>query len=100
MAIFVHMVDRLDRGIYMLIRDQETRNELIESAASEFLWESQKVVLLTLNFYLLMREMPCHCKQISCHQDIASNGCFCVAMLARFEEPLQKFGPGLSSSVL
>jgi SagB-type dehydrogenase family enzyme len=94
MAIFIHMVDGLDRGIYMLIRDQEDENELIDSAASEFLWEKPKSCPSDLNFYLLMRgnAMPI-AKQISCHQDIASNGCFCVAMLARFEEPLQKFGP-------
>jgi hypothetical protein len=88
------MVDGLDRGIYFLIRDQEEENELIDSSASEFLWEKPPSCPSDLNFYLLMRgnAMPI-AKQISCHQDIASNGCFCAAMLARFEEPLRKFGP-------
>ena len=30
---------------------------------------------------------------LSCHQDIASDGCFSLAMLAAFSEPLQRYGP-------
>ena len=34
-------------------------------------------------------------QQASCHQNIASDCCFAVAMLAEFEEPLQEIGPWL-----
>ena len=31
--------------------------------------------------------------QISCHQAIASDGCFSLGMIAEFEAPLRKHGP-------
>jgi hypothetical protein len=32
-------------------------------------------------------------RQVSCHQEIASDGCFSLGMLTEFEEPLARFGP-------
>jgi len=34
-------------------------------------------------------------RQAFCHQHIASDGCFTIAMLAEFEEPIQEVGPWL-----
>jgi SagB-type dehydrogenase family enzyme len=94
LALFVHRVDELDRGIYMLIRDREEKKEIQEAISQEFLWEKPENCPSDIDLYLLIRgnAMPA-AKQISCHQNIASDGCFCAAMLARFEEPLRKYGP-------
>ena len=32
-------------------------------------------------------------RQISCNQDIASDGCFSLGMIAQYEEPLARHGP-------
>ncbi len=49
-------------------------------------------------FFLLPQgDLRLMARQSSCHQHIASDGCFTVAMLAEFEEALQEFGPWLYS---
>ena len=32
-------------------------------------------------------------RQISCYQEIASDGCFSLGMIAEYEESLKKYGP-------
>ena len=44
-------------------------------------------------YCLIERDVRAAARQISCHQDIASDGCFSLAMLAAFSGPLQRYGP-------
>lgn len=47
-----------------------------------------------LPLYLLAQgDSRISAKATSCRQDIASDGCFAVAMIARFAEPLKRSGP-------
>ncbi len=39
-------------------------------------------------------DLRAHARDLSCHQDIAADGAFAVAMLARFDAPLESYGPG------
>ena len=39
------------------------------------------------------RDTRAAAREISCQQDIASDGCFSLAMLAAFSGPLERYGP-------
>jgi nitroreductase len=40
----------------------------------------------------MQRDTRAAAREISCQQDIASDGCFSLAMLAEFSEPLERYG--------
>ena len=47
-----------------------------------------------LPLYCLMeRDTRAAAREISCQQDIASDGCFSLAMLASFSDSLERYGP-------
>jgi hypothetical protein len=96
LAIFVHRVDGLRPGLYFLVRDPSTEEALRSEMRPSFLWQRPAGVPPELPFYLLA---PGDCRdaarQLSCHQDIAADGFFSVAMLAEFAEPIQQYGASL-----
>jgi SagB-type dehydrogenase family enzyme len=93
-VIFVHRVEGLEKGLYILIRDPGQKGELKEAMHEDFVWESPSRTPLDIELYLLAQgDSRLAAKETSCRQDIASDGCFAAAMLAAFEEPLQKYGP-------
>ncbi|MBN1235420.1 MAG: SagB/ThcOx family dehydrogenase [Methanotrichaceae archaeon] len=93
-VIFVHRVAELERGLYILLRDAAQIEELRAAMLEEFVWERPSRTPQDLELYLLAQgDGRLAAKEASCRQDIASDGCIAVAMLAQFEEPLQKYGP-------
>lgn len=59
----------------------------------DFAWERPKDVPADLSLYLLQQgDARSSAKLSSCHQDIASDGCFAAAMIAEFEKPLLEIG--------
>jgi len=94
LVLFVHRVEGLQPGLYLLNRNPLRRDVLREILDVEFLWERPASCLEGLELYLLAagdaREAS---MQVSCFQDIASEGCFSVAMLADFAGPLEEIGP-------
>jgi hypothetical protein len=46
-----------------------------------------------LPFYrLLAGDARGAARQLSCHQELASDGCFSLSMIAHFRQPLERFG--------
>lgn len=90
---FAHRVTGLPKGLYLLCRDEREQSRLRAAMRDEFLWEKPEDCPKKLPFYLLVRgDFRKPSMQIACFQEIASEGCFSLAMLARFEEPLRKDG--------
>ena len=91
LAVFVHRVDGLPPGLYLLVRDPQAFDRLRAACRPEFLWE------------VADEELPLRClargdarslaARLSCDQDIAADGFFSLGMLADFEASLQTFGP-------
>jgi hypothetical protein len=91
LAIFVHRVDRLPPGLYMLMRDPQVFDRLRDACRRDFLWE---VVDGQLPLRCLARgDVRALSARLSCDQDIAADGFFSLAMLADFDASLQTFGP-------
>lgn len=90
-ALFVHRVKGLPQGLYFLVRNEDHFDELKKSMLPDFLWTKPEGCPDDLPLYELLRS-DCRklAKQLSCHQDIASDGCFSLGMLARMEPTLRE----------
>jgi nitroreductase len=93
LLIFVHLVDGIEPGLYLLVRDTTQIENLRRAITSEFAWKSVTNKPDNLDFYLLAAGDARHLsRQISCHQDIAAYGCFSLGMIAHFEPVLRESG--------
>jgi SagB-type dehydrogenase family enzyme len=91
LAIFVHRVDEVPPGLYLLMRDPQAFDQLQAAFRPDFLWE------------VADKELPLRClargdarsvaARLSCDQAIAADGFFGLGMLADFDASLQTFGP-------
>jgi len=96
LALFVHRVDDLPAGLYILVRDPAQLNSLKSALTQADEWQRAEGCPEHLALYcLLERDAQEASRQISCFQDIASDGCFSLAMIAEYETPLQDYGPWL-----
>jgi len=93
LALFVHRVDGLEPGLYLLVRHPLQEAPLRHALREDFLWRKAEGCPDQLALHLLA---PGDCRQtaqtISCHQAIASQSAFALGMLAHFEEPLTERG--------
>ncbi|KAA8515922.1 hypothetical protein F0562_019101 [Nyssa sinensis] len=89
-ALFVHRVAGLPKGLYFLVRNEDHFSDLKKSTRSDFKWEKPEGCPHDLPLYELAR-IDCRelSKRLSCHQDIASDGCFSLGMVAHFEPTLR-----------
>src|SRR5262249_20616501 len=91
LAVFVHRVDGLEPGLYVLVRDPDRRRALETAFNRRFAWEhvSPRVPLFRL--------APGDCRplaaRLSCDQTIAADGFFSLGMIAEFQASLDAFGP-------
>ncbi len=94
LALFVHRVDGLAPGIYMLVRDPAMAGSLRQSMRQQFAWSSPPGCPEDLPLFLLeggdARRMAV---QISCGQAIAGDSAFSLGMIAEFEPSLRRHGP-------
>jgi len=94
LALFVHRVDGLIPGLYLLLRNRRHREELRELLDAEFLWEKPASCPEGLDLYLLASgDAQNVAMNISCAQEIAAEGCFSLGMLAEFSRTLDEMGP-------
>lgn len=94
LALFVHRVDDLAPGLYLLARSREAQPELQRAMREEFLWQGVAGAPAHLPLYrLLTVDAKRAARTLSCHQDIAASGFFSLGMLAEFEGTLQGRGP-------
>jgi SagB-type dehydrogenase family enzyme len=91
LVIFVHRVDQVPPGLYLLMRDPQAFDRLQAAFRPDFLWE------------VADKELPLRClargdarsvaARLNCDQAIAADGFFSLGMLADFDASLQTFGP-------
>ncbi len=83
LVLFVHQVDGLAPGLYILVRNHHHLELLRNHLDSRFAW---KPVVDGLPLYLLETgDYRAQAEKISCHQSIAGNSAFSLGMLARFQ---------------
>jgi len=93
LALFVHRVEELEPGLYLLLRDASQRASLPAALKPGFLWRKPPDCPAVLELYLLqpgdVRETA---RIISCQQEIAADSAFSLGMLAEFESSLREQG--------
>ena len=91
LLIFVHRVEGLPPGVYAFPRGIENQRRLQAAMRPEFSWQS--VEGSGVDSWPLYALIKANCrraaKSVSCHQDIAGDGAFSVAMLSEFESALE-----------
>ena len=90
LAIFVHRVDGLEPGLYLLLREPSSGERLIGALSRPFLLEP-----VTSEFPLLKLaggDVRALARRLSCDQDIAADGFFSLGMLAEFDASLAEYG--------
>ena len=94
LAIFVHRVDDLPSGLYFLARDPSQKVALEGAITRAVQWRQPTGCPPDLALYCLIEtDVQQAARQVSCFQDIASDGCFSLGMIAEYEEPLEMCGP-------
>jgi SagB-type dehydrogenase family enzyme len=95
LVLFVHRVEGLVPGVYAYLRDDHVRAEWQTVMRPDFLWEPVAADASNepTGLYLLV---PIDCRHVanrlSCDQDIAADGFFSLAMVARLEASLRERG--------
>lgn len=93
LVLFVHRVEGLAPGLYLLPRRAGAETKLRAALSPAFAWQRAEDCPANLLLYRLQSGDARGAAQIlSCHQDIAADSAFAVAMLAEFESPLAE-GP-------
>ena len=86
LAIFVHAVENLEPGLYMLVRNSEHFDSLKQLSDLNFDWHQ---VIQDLPLYRLQRgDFRVVAQLISCHQAIAGDSAYSLGMLAHFDSVL------------
>jgi SagB-type dehydrogenase family enzyme len=88
-VLFVHRVEGINPGLYCLPRSQQGESLLREEFSPQFEWQRIANIPDSLPLYLLVRakcERAAH--TLSCHQAIAADSAFSLAMIAEFDQPL------------
>lgn len=94
LALYVHRVEGIRPGCYMLLRDESERDRMASSCRAEFRWERPVSCPADLPLFLLAEgDYREEAKKISCHQEIASDSAFALSMVASFRNALESHGP-------
>jgi SagB-type dehydrogenase family enzyme len=93
LLIFVHRVDGLTPGLYVLVRDPKKLAFIQQSMNPELSWTPVPGCPEDLPLYWLLEgDAKKLAIQVSCHQDIAGDSAFSFGMLAEFEGCLREGG--------
>jgi SagB-type dehydrogenase family enzyme len=94
LALFVHRVDGLDPGLYVLARDPGKVDKLKRAMHEQFAWTTPPGCPSDLPLSLLESgDAKRLASQVSCFQDIAGDGAFSLGMIAEYQEALFNHGP-------
>ena len=93
LGLFVHRVNDLPPGLYMLARDPEKVETLRQAMRTEFLWLRPPSCPHGLPLFLL-KEGDCRtlAASVSCGQDIAGDGAFSLGMIAEYMDSVVVYG--------
>ncbi len=96
LVLFVHRVEGIVPGIYAYLRDEAVQAEWKAAMRSEFLWERMNDPNDPHDLNDLFLLVPIDCRRmanrVSCDQEIAEDGFFSLAMIARLEASLRERG--------
>lgn len=93
LLLFVHRVDGLPPGAYVLARTADGAQRLRAGTRAEFAWSPVEGAPAHLPlFFLAGGDTRPVARLACCHQEIAADGCFALAMLARFAPALAERG--------
>jgi nitroreductase len=88
LAIFVHAVDGLDSGLYILVRNSENIESLKNLMHSNFDWHQ---VTPDLPLYCLQKgDFRADAQLLSCNQAIAGDSAYSLGMLAHFDSVIRQ----------
>jgi hypothetical protein len=93
LVLFVHRVDGLTPGLYVLVRDSRKVTFVQQSMNPALNWDKAPGCPDQLPLYWLLEgDAKRLAAQVSCHQDIAGDSAFSLGMLAEFEDLLRQRG--------
>ncbi|ARU30343.1 nitroreductase [Sulfuriferula sp. AH1] len=88
-VLFVHRIDGLAPGIYALPRSADAQARMQATMRTDFLWRKPDGCPEPLPLYLLAKaNLGKALRTISCHQAIAADSTFTLAILAEFDTAL------------
>jgi SagB-type dehydrogenase family enzyme len=91
--LFVHRVDGLTPGLYVLVRDPKKAALLQQAMNPELEWTPAPGCPSEVPLYWLLEgDAQRLAAQVSCHQDIAGDSAFSLGMMAEFEALLRRRG--------
>jgi hypothetical protein len=94
LALFVHRVDGLVPGLYLLARDPLKVDTLRYATHPRFEWMRAAGCPDDLPLFLLQEgDARALAAELSCRQDIAGESAFSLGMIAEFESILRQHGP-------
>ena len=93
LLLFVHRVEGLKPGLYVLVRNPQKLSFIQQSMNPELTWTPAPRCPEDLPLYWLLEgDAKRLAIQVSCHQDIAGDSAFSFGMLAEFEGRLREGG--------
>jgi SagB-type dehydrogenase family enzyme len=93
LLLFVHRVEGVPPGLYVLLRDPGRAETLRGLMAPGFVWTPAEGSPPSLPLFLLEAgDARRVAAQTSCGQAIAADGAFAAAMLAEYRAPIETFG--------
>jgi len=93
LVLFVHLVEGLPPGLYVLVRNQGKKEVLRRAMHGQFAWVIPPDCPPTLPLFLLQEgDVRRVVAQVSCGQDIAGESAFSLGMVAEFEASLHQHG--------
>lgn len=94
LGLFVHRVRGLASGLYLFERDVAVHDKLRSVCRSTFVWQRPASCPEHLPLYLLAHgDLRAAARMMSCHQDLAADGAFSLAMIAEFADVIRCDGP-------
>lgn len=91
LALFVHRVEDVQPGLYVLLRDPQAFDRLRAACRPDFVWEAADDRLPL--WRLTRQDTRALSARLSCDQGIASDGFFSLGMLSDFDASLRTYGP-------
>jgi SagB-type dehydrogenase family enzyme len=94
LGIFVHRVRGLTPGLYLLERNAAVHERIRLALRDKFLWKRPPDCPEHLRLWCLAEaDLQDVSREVSCHQEIASDGAFSLGMLAECGETIRHRGP-------
>jgi nitroreductase len=94
LALFVHRVEGLSRGLYWLDRDPLTSASRRTMLRPDFVWQRPDDCPESIPLYRLQDgDFAEAAETLCCQQSIAADGAYAVAMIAVLEKRLHNLGP-------